>query len=1500
MTAPPHPPDRAGGSARAGDGAGDRSLDRALTVLLPALLAYVPLLLTAPGRVGADTKTYLYLDPGRLLAGAPSMWDAETGMGTVSHQNIGYLFPMGPFYWLAERLGSPDWLAQRLWLGTVLFLAALGVRFLIRTLAAVPQQWSSAAVLVASLAYMFSPYVLDYSARISVILLPYTALPWLIALTARSIRRGGWRDPAGFALVALAAGGINATALIMVGVAPVLWFAYEWLVERQIPGRALLAPFARIGLLTTVTSLWWIAGLWAQGRYGLPVLRYTESYRTVAEASSAPEVLRGLGYWFFYGEDKLGQWIEPSEEYTTRLPLLVVSFLIPVLALLSAALVRWRHRAYVLTVMVVGALISVGSHPWDDPSPLGAAFKAFTRTDAGLALRSTPRAVPLVALGSALLLGAGVSALGRRLPRAAGPSAALVTLLLLANFPTQWNGTMVASNLERPEEIPTYWQEAIAHLDAGGTTTRVLEVPGADFASYRWGNTVDPITPGLTDRPYVARELFQYGSPPSADLLLALDTGLHDGTFEPDSLAPLARLMGIGEVVLRSDLQYERYRVARPRPTWHLLLAAAGLGEPLGFGDPTPNVAGPEQPMLDEIELSLDPDLPHPPPVAVFPVEDARPIVRAVTADRPLLLAGDGAGMVAAAGASLLDADQAVFYAADVVGDDVRWARTYDAGADLLVTDTNRQRGRRWGGVRENTGYTEQRGEEPLRFDPGDNRLELFPDAEDESFTHTELTGVSATATDYGNPVTYTPDDRPANAVDGDPLTAWRTSAIDDPRGQRLVIAFDEAVTTDHVTLTQPTTLVRNRWLSRVRLHFPDGTTQDVELGLRSQEQPGQRIDVGPRTFDHLEIEILDTDVGERPRYDGLSAVGFAEVEIPGATPALETVVPPTDLLSRAGRSSADHRLTFLFTRLRTNPAEAVRTDEETHLVRAVEVPTDRAFALDGRARLSASTPDVLLDELLGTEGPQVRASARLPGALRQRPSAAHDGDPATHWSSIFERQEGHWIEVEGTEPLTVDRLDLAIVADGRHSVPTRVRLDADGVPVAHLDLPRVEDGERANEVVPVPVELPRSVTATRFRLTIEEVREVDTVDWYTGNDLVMPVAIAEIGLPGPTTAPPATDRFDSGCRDDLLTVDGEGVPLRVSGDLDAALDREPLTVSACGSARDGLALEAGSHLLATAPGRTYGIDLDEVVLGSERGGAPLARADQTGVTRDPAPGVTVETAGRTDFDLRVEGNDTPSWLVLGQSWSDGWTATVEGTGPLGSPTVVNGFANGWYLDPADVGTESVEVTLDWAPQRIIDLALLLSAIASLACAGLVLFLRRRPPPPGLVGPDGLRVDVAGQPSRTASPTLVGPFTPAGRGDRRTAVLVGLVVGVVTVANTPLQLPWPGPVPWSIVMGLAAGTVAAVALRWERGGALAGFGAAGCLALAGAYTVVQQFRHAYPADFIWPQNFGRVHPLGLLTLFFLLAQALRDVTARGGPPTSIVTPTESTPDQEPE
>src|SRR5688500_7847763 len=148
-----------------------------------AALAYVPFLASSPGEVSADSKQALYLDPGRFLAHATDLWDPHVGAGTVPHQHLGYLFPTGPWFWVFDRLGVPDWVAQRLWWGTISLAAVLGARWLFRQLGT-----GQVGALAGALVYALTPYQLAFTARISVLLLPWAALPWLVGLTMRSTR----------------------------------------------------------------------------------------------------------------------------------------------------------------------------------------------------------------------------------------------------------------------------------------------------------------------------------------------------------------------------------------------------------------------------------------------------------------------------------------------------------------------------------------------------------------------------------------------------------------------------------------------------------------------------------------------------------------------------------------------------------------------------------------------------------------------------------------------------------------------------------------------------------------------------------------------------------------------------------------------------------------------------------------------------------------------------------------------------------------------------------------------------------------------------------------------------------------------------------------------------------------------------------------------------------------------------------------------------------------
>ena len=1415
----------------------------------------MPLLLTHRGRVGADTKTYLYLDPGRLMGRAAYLWDPSVGLGTVTHQNIGYLFPMGPYYWLCQAVGMPDWIAQRLWVGSIMFVAGLGVASFLRTL-----RWEGTGRWIAAFAYALSPYILGYLYKHSVILLPYAALGWLLTFTARSLRERTWRDPALFALTCLWSGGINATSLLLVLIGPGLWVLHVTFVEKEMRLRATIAPLLRIGVLTLATSLWWIFGLVMQGRYGINVLRYTETYKTVADASTAPEVLRGYGYWFFYGTDIIGPWFKAAVTATQSLPALALSFAVPGLAVAAALFTRFRYRVFFVGMALAGLVVSVGAHPVDSPSPYGALFSAFTKSDSGLAMRSTPRAVPLLALASAVFLAAGVRALTAWRPTLRVPAMAATLLVLLANLSPLWMGRMIDETLERPNDVPSYWTQAGRALSAGDATTRALEVPGIDFANYRWGATVDPITPGLTDRDYAARELVPYGSVQTADFMGAIDAPLGDGTFDPESYAQLLRMASVGDLVERNDLEYERYRTPRPRPMSDEISHTTGLEPPRLFGEPTANVPDPRAPMNDDFELSRPDELADPAPVVIRGVANALPEVRLAPGASPTVVSGSANGLVSMAESQQLDPGHVVVYSGSVSDDPTRMGQLLDQQANLVVTDTNRKAGKRWGTTGPNDGFTETADETAPSYDPTDNRIELFTDADGvarDSSTKTVVEpqgGLRVQASSYGNNLTFTPSDRAANAVDGDPTTAWKVGALADPRGEWIELRLDEPTTTSTLHLVQASNFV-NRHITKVDLSFDGGDAVPMDLGDASRTAAGQDLDLGNRTFRTLRITIRATDPGPQASYKTLSGVGFSEIGLADLH-LLEVVRPPTDLIDAVGSQLAQHDLSFVFRRLQSEPHDPVLQSPELRMIRDLQLPDQRQFSVSGRARLSPSLADDQIDQMLGATplangGLGVVTSGRLAGDLTWRGSKAIDGDPKTAWQSNMYPTPGTSITVSSPTAGTVTLSSITVMSDGLHSIPRTVRISADGQPDQSAKLlGAVVDGPRGARTE-LQLDHPITVTTASFKVSVDEMEDRTSPDWLTGRAVRLPLGIAELTGPGMPRFTEPTGTLATTCRPDLLTIGDTPIGLQLNGDVAAAESGGAIAATQCSAQRSPVTVSAGSTLLMAADGRSTGIDLDNLVLASPAPSPPAAAA-----ATDPATpelgNLTVDRTGRLSYQLAVDQLTKPTWLVLAQTQNAGWHLTVDGK-DLGPSTLVNGFSNGWLLDPAVVGS-SPHLELEWTPQKIIWFALAISAGAALVCLFLAIRGRR-----GVDAARGLPMaprfiswrDSFGEPLPWRS-TVIAVVAAAIAG----AIFIGPIVGTITMAGA---------------------TFAALRTRW--GWPALRITAVAVLGLAMAFIVAKEWHVGYSVDFDWPQHFDAAHTPMMVALGLLgvecVVEALR-------------------------
>jgi hypothetical protein len=310
--------------------------------------------------------------------------------------------------------------------------------------------------------------------------------------------------------------------------------------------------------------------------------------------------------------------------------------------------------------------------------------------------------------------------------------------------------------------------------------------------------------------------------------------------------------------------------------------------------------------------------------------------------------------------------------------------------------------------------------------------------------------------------------------------------------------------------------------------------------------------------------------------------------------------------------------------------------------------------------------------------------------------------------------------------------------------------------------------------------------------------------------------------------------------------------------------------VRPCGPGSAGLSLGAGNHVIRTAQGAATGIDLDQLALGSDRGGAALATGPSgqavpaAATAAPPAPSVKVLSQGRTNAKaaVNVPASKSPFWLVLGQSFNSGWTAHVSGGPSLGSPRSIDGYANGWLVQPKTSGP--MVVTLHWKPQDRVNLALYLSAVAGILSLALIFW--RRPRSDGDRPVRDATAIEANEPSGADAPVrpqLVSPLRSTGR---PLSLQAGLVLTLASAAVSGFVIGlWAAP-----VVGLA---VAAVVLRPTLR-ALLTIGAVVLVAITGLYITQLEVRYNFPPGADWPSNFSAVTWVAWLAVALLVADAV--------------------------
>ena len=1249
----------------------------AVLLAVPAALAMV---CNHPTRYVGDNRFEQYWAPGWRIVRETMLWDGTRGMGRVGEEFWPTTIPMA----FLRSLGLSPALTEHTWHAVVLVLAGTGIVSLVRVF----QPRIGAAHLIAGFAYMCNPFSLTFLVP-SNLYWNYALAPWLLVVAISGVRATTpaltWRWAALWAVLVYTAGDTDLPGLVFAALwlIPVLVFAVY--VERWITWRDVGRWLGRAALLTALVSAAALVKIVLGASALGDRLLYTETPLQVNRTSSWTESFRGLGYWLSYFRSPGRDVDVPGGLYWYESVGGVLStFILPAMALVAAWGLRWRTRLLLLAVALSSAVVMVGSYRPDQPPPAGGLLLAAYRAVPSLSsLRNTYKAGSGLMIAVSVLVGIGASALGtqlaRRSQRWVQPIGAvvLVGVIGVGGLPL-WNGGLYPKDKEMTS-IPAYWHQAADWIERQPGDARVLVLPGSTQTAYRWGWAGDDILDSLFRRhANVVPTNFPVSGAITADVIDALERRIAEGSLTADELVPVAQRLGIGWVLIRNDLDWDRLREPRPAlldqlrdgATLRRVRTFGRIGQYTAAVDDQTDTANAER-RLPPIEVyRVPPALGSAATDAADAAEANQQLAR--SSGTPVFVDGDGAAWPTLAALGVLRSGRPLRFAAATTPTVVANALDQQ-GASLVVTDTNRRRLTLIRGPGPTSSETLGEGQglsqapQDLFGVPHSQTVAVYPDAESisASGSGSELTG-------------FSPSLRAANAFDGLASTAWRAGGLTDPVGNWIHVRFRQPQELSELTLTPWRDEKGVRSVSQATLKFDDGSKVVVDLPA---DRPSVVARFPRRSTRALTIEISGV------RGTGTAAVGFTEIAIPKLD--LQEYIATPDHLFRSTdpvvqAALANDNVSYLFRRSIGTASD----EEELRLRRQFPTAGTRDWRITARLSPSTAPLDQVIDRLYG--GPVgAYGSSRIGKPSESRGGLAVDGRLDTAWAARPHPGENLTVHFPTHE---VDHVRV-VVGAGPNDYP--------------LHALRIRVGQGVAQRVPVVADptctLPGCPRIAELTVTTRAVGRI-VLTLADGDDGGRPARIAEVQVNGPDgPVKPAGRPSGRACAAGIVELDGQSVPLASEGPLLSDLDAGTVTLTSCAPTR----LTPGTHRLTT----TAGARVDEISL--EPSPAPEG-------TTVPPP-ITARVTHRTPvaIDLAVTAPD-PGTIITGQSYDAGWRATADGH-DLGRPFELEG-QSAWSVPK---GTHVVR--LRFVPQRWYAVALATSFLGLVACAWLILRRAARP-----------------------------------------------------------------------------------------------------------------------------------------------------------------------------
>jgi arabinofuranan 3-O-arabinosyltransferase len=1175
-----------------------------IVFFLLAAFSFVVVLPRERGFYLGDNRFMDSWNPHRLLGSLFSVWDPRVDVGGPQQH---YQPITDTILVVLRGIGLEPWSAQRVWFALILILGSFGMALLVRML--IPHsQWEAG---IAGVWFICAPFTSGFFFPTS-LLLNVALAPWFVlAVWKGTTTQSSWRWASVVALGVLISGTRNPPGLVM-ALIPAGVAAIALVVGGQIKMRRLAEWTTRAALLTGVVVVPAVMRSVMSAATLARNLGSTESVDAVSLSSSWSESIRGLGFWLHYWNPRGSIVLPYLTAYFTNPWVVIATFVPPAFALAVVAFGRHRSRFAAGAMLTTAVAIMVGAFPVGNESPYGIFLRwLYDQIPATFAFRNAYKAGAGLVVGIGLLLALGINDLRTRtgtVTLRTWPKRALaVTVAAMVLVATGWpllTGNIFQYGQRIQGDVPTYWHNAFTWLDAQPGKGRVLVLPGSRSEDYRWGSAGNgDLFPSLLNRPAIFSRPLTGSPAEAANLTRALDRAVSNGRYEPGTIAPIARRLGIQFIVIRNDLNWQQTGVIRPSGL-DALRKDPSIIALKNFGDPGENVTRPgDSDPISQDELTM-------PPVEVFSVPNVDDVVRAISPSPAVLLSGDGDAWTSLARSGALDNLGPIRATASLNNTEIKGELAN--GASVVLSDTNRRRPLAWGKENNTLTADDTDNVDDLYGSPGSQTVAVNGDA-----LRVEYLGPNSLF-DLGAAR------RPAAAFDGDPTTAWLTGFNSYPGQQRIRIELTKPTLIEQIHL-RVAEVAGGRTINRVAVLLPNREPLefDVSAGLdnliRIPALVTESISVVP-------LQVIEPGGGP---------FGFSEISIPGLD-LRERLKMPDDITIAA---ESDPQIAEL---LKTSPFSVEmqrligdQRDPENALARRFRAPVSRTMDVSGGIQLGTSSSAYGIAQVFRSS---TSAFAKtLNGDISPLESlAAIDGDLKTSWAAP-NNQSSLTLHFNNGN---IKRATIAFSRDKTSEIPRVLRVTrADQEIEINAERRCQSDITYPFSRVGVTVDVGDRICTISLEWPSEKTSSDEVQFSFGTSPTKTPTKQTEIHVLEAWVGDQMNvlTNLDNECRNDLVYIDGHPIGVQTSGSVKQLLAGQSIALSSC----TPVEIAAGWREVTTAPG----LPLNWLRFKANDGNAVATTS-----------AIHLKVLSRSADEYRIS-IDAPigTRLILGQAYSDSW-----------------------------------------------------------------------------------------------------------------------------------------------------------------------------------------------------------------------------------------------------